>query len=91
MKHAGSKALDRVEPLLKRLRQYPGLKEKSRGIFYRGGRAFLHFHEHGEEMYADMRAGDDFERFPATKLAEHRALLARIDALIDDGSRQRPR
>jgi hypothetical protein len=76
MKHAGPAALDRLEPLLKTLRRDPRLKEKSRGTFYRAGRAFLHFHEHGDdELFADVRLGDDFERFPATKAAERSALL----------------
>lgn len=75
MKHAGAQALDRLEPLLERLRTIPGMKERSRGVFYRGSRAFLHFHEHGEELFADMRAGTDFERFAATSRAERDALL----------------
>ena len=91
MKHAGSDALDKLEPLLAQIRQRDGLKEKSRGTFYRGGRAFLHFHEHGEEFFADMRQGDDFERLPATRASERRTLLARIDAALADGSGQRPR
>jgi hypothetical protein len=91
MKHAGQDALERLEPLLKQLRQHNTLKERSRGTFYRGGRAFLHFHEHGLELFADLRVGDDFERFPATKGAECKALLARVDALIADGSPTHPR
>ncbi len=91
MKHAGSDALDRLEPLLAQIRQREGLKEKSRGTFYRGGRAFLHFHEHGEEFFADMRLAEDFERFPATMASERRALLVRIDAALGDGSGRRPR
>jgi hypothetical protein len=91
MKHAGPDALDRLEPLLAQIRQRDGLKEKSRGTFYRGSRAFLHFHEHGEEFFADMRLADDFERFPATTASERRALLARIDAALCDGSGRRPR
>ena len=91
MKHAGSDALDRLEPLLAQIRQRESLKEKSRGTFYRGGRAFLHFHEHGEEFFADMRLGEDFERFPATRTSERRALLARIDAALGDGSGPRLR
>jgi len=91
MKHAGSDALDRLEPLLAQIRQRGGLKEKSRGTFYRGSRAFLHFHEHGEEFFADMRQAEDFERFPATRASERRTLLARIDAALSDGSGRRPR
>ena len=82
MKHAGPAALDRLEPLLKTLRREPRLKEKSRGAFYRAGRAFLHFHEHGDELFADIRLGDDFERHPATKAAECADLLKRVDKAL---------
>ena len=87
MKHAGAAALDRLEPLLAELRRAPGLKEKSRGTFYRGARAFLHFHEHGEEFYADVRLnmGGDFERLPATKPAERNALLRLVTKALGDG------
>jgi hypothetical protein len=91
MKHAGPAALDKLEPLLKELRRYPGLKEKSRGAFYRGSRAFLHFHEHGEEFYADMRLADDFERFPATKDKERKALLHLVNRALGDGKSPAPR
>jgi len=80
MKHAGPAALDRLESFLRELRTRAGLKEKSRGTFYRGGRAFLHFHEHGAELYADVRLAADFERFPVTTVKEREALLARVDA-----------
>jgi hypothetical protein len=82
MKHAGPAALDRLEPFLRKLRTRAGLKEKSRGIFYRGGRAFLHFHEDGPEFYADLRLGADFERFPATTPADRASLLALLDQAL---------
>jgi hypothetical protein len=91
MKHAGSNALDKLEPLLAELRRRTALKEKSRGVFYRGSKAFLHFHEHGPELYADMRVFDDFERFPATTATERRTLLGHVDAVIADGSGAKPR
>jgi hypothetical protein len=84
MKHAGPAALDRLEPLLESLRRQSALKEKSRGIFYRGGRAFLHFHEDGEAFYADLKTGDEFERFPATSTRERDALLRRVDKAVKD-------
>jgi hypothetical protein len=87
MRHVGSDALDKLEPLLRELRRRDGLKERSRGIFYRGSRAFLHFHVHGVEFYADMRLGDDFERIAVTKASERKALLRRLDAVLADGSR----
>jgi hypothetical protein len=86
MKHAGPLALDRLEPLLKKLRGDARLKEKTRGAFYRGGRAFLHFHEHGHELFADVRFGEDFERLPATKTAQQAVLMRRIGAALGDGS-----
>lgn len=82
MKHAGKDALDRLEPLLAELRKR-ALKEKSRGAFYRGGSGFLHFHEHGPEFFADLKTAKDFERFPATTAADRKALLKRVDALLN--------
>jgi hypothetical protein len=74
MKHARPEALDRLEPLLAELRKIAALKERSRGVFYRSSRAFLHFHEDGEDLFADMRLDGDFRRFPATTAAHRRAL-----------------
>lgn len=78
MKHAGPAALDRLEPLLGKLRRIEGLKEKSRGVFYRGGKAFLHFHEDPLGLFADLRLGDDFERFESTSAAQHKCLIKRV-------------
>lgn len=68
MKHAGPAALDALESLIAELRALPGMTEKSRGIFYRKSKAFLHFHEAPEGLFADMRAedGKDFDRFDVT-------------------------
>lgn len=76
MKHAGPAALDALEPLIASLRALPGLTEKSRGIFYRKSKAFLHFHEDPKGLFADIRAddGSDFDRFDVTT-AEGRARL----------------
>ncbi len=57
MKHAGPAALDRLELLLVQIRTLPGLVEKSRGVFYRKGKAFLHFHEDPAGLFADVRFG----------------------------------
>ncbi len=64
MKHATAAALDRLEPLIERVRSLGGLKEKSRGVFYFKSKAFLHFHEDPAGDFADIRAGDgpDFDR-----------------------------
>ncbi|HLW45361.1 MAG TPA: hypothetical protein VKR78_04030 [Acidimicrobiales bacterium] len=78
MRHAGADALDELEPLLEELRRIPGLVERSRGVFYSRSRAFLHFHEDPTGLYADVRVGDDFERFAVTSAAEHRRLLVLV-------------
>jgi hypothetical protein len=59
VKRAGQEALDRLEPLLTLLRDVPGLLEKNRGTFYRGSRAFLHFHEDATGLFADVRVQTD--------------------------------
>jgi hypothetical protein len=79
MKHATPATLDRLEPLLRELRGCDGLREKSRGAFYRGSRAFLHFHEDPAGLFADVRlAGADFTRLRATTQAEQHALLGAV-------------
>ncbi|MBX3481440.1 MAG: hypothetical protein KF842_13675 [Caulobacter sp.] len=84
MKHASATALDQLEPLLERLHGLPALKEKARGVFYRRGRAFLHFHEDGSGLHADLRiAGSDFDRFRVEDEAERDALFALIREAVD--------
>lgn len=65
MKHASPATLDLLAGLLEELRALPGLTERQRGVFYRRGRAFLHFHEDPAGLFADIRdaAGIDFEHF----------------------------
>ena len=77
MKHAGNVTLDQLENLLARIRALPGLKEKSRGVFYWKSRAFLHFHEDPKGIFADLRdaGGADFDRFDVTRQTDHAGLL----------------
>ena len=82
MRHATAAALDELEPLLTRLRSLPGLVEKKRGIFYRRGRAFLHFHEDPTGLHADARLDVDFERFRVQTPEEQDALVGRIEAAL---------
>jgi hypothetical protein len=62
VKRAGPDALNRLEWLLSALRELPRLREKSRGTFYRGSRAFLHFHEDPAGLFADVLLDAEFER-----------------------------
>ena len=82
MKHAGAAALDQLEPLLAEIRTIAGLKEKSRGVFYRNSRAFLHFHEDPSGLFADVRTADgsDFERLKVDDAAGARSLVERAAA-----------
>jgi hypothetical protein len=80
MKHAGPEALDRIEPILARLRKLDGLREKSRGTFYRGTSAFLHFHEDPAGMFADLKVGGEFVRMPANTRGEIGALIRKAAA-----------
>jgi hypothetical protein len=78
MRHATETALDALEPLLQRLRTLDGLTEKRRGIFYRRSVAFLHFHEDAAGLFADLRIGSDWQRFPASGPRDQQVLIAAI-------------
>ncbi|MBT9314696.1 hypothetical protein [Leptothoe spongobia] len=76
MKHASENTIATLAPLLEQIRPLPGLKEKKTGIFYRKSRAFLHFHEDGDRIYADVRLQEpDFQRLPVTTKEEQAAFL----------------
>lgn len=92
MKHAGPDALDDLEPLVAAIRGLAGLKEKQRGVFYRKGRAFLHFHEDRAGLFCDVRLApaEDFTRREVSTAAQREALLAEVKAVLDgDGPARR--
>ncbi len=80
MRHAGETALDRLEPMLDRLRELDGITERKRGIFYRKSQAFLHFHEDDAGLFCDVRLARnaDFERFPVTTFRQQQDVLKRV-------------
>jgi hypothetical protein len=76
MRHISPARLEPLEPLLEGLRALDGLVERTRGVFYLRGRAFLHFHEDGErDVYADVRLGPDWERRRVTTRAAQATLV----------------
>ena len=75
MRHATTTDLDRLEPLLAQLRRMGDLRERTRGNFTRKSRAFLHFHADGDDLFADVRLADEFERHRVTTAAERKQLL----------------
>jgi len=79
MRHARPEDLDRVDGLLASLRTLAGLTEKKRGVFYRGSKAFLHFHEHDGEIVCDVRLdGAEFDRRTVTAASAQRTLVADV-------------
>jgi len=70
LRHITRDRLADIEPLLAQLRAVDGLVERTPGAFYVRSRAFLHFHEHGDDIYADVRLeGTDFDRRRVTTAA----------------------
>jgi len=84
MKHAGPEALNVLEPLLVRIRKHEQLREKKRGLFYRKGKSFLHFHEDPTGLFADLCAGGEDSRLRVGTQAEQNVLLARIRQALAD-------
>jgi hypothetical protein len=80
VRHATDEDLDRLSGLLTTLRGLDGLREKSRGTFYRRGRALLHFHADGDDLFADVRLepSGDFERVRVTTRREQARLATDV-------------
>jgi hypothetical protein len=79
MKHAGPATLEVLRELIIAIRARDGLKEPRPGVFYRKGRAWLHFHEDKAGLFADLRLSEEWERFRISEAEERAALLATID------------
>lgn len=82
VRHITPDRLDELETLLARLREVPGLVEKTPGVFYRRSRAFLHFHEDPAGLFADVRLGADFDRHPVSTAAEQATLLRLVRSAV---------
>jgi len=82
VKHVSTAGLDELDDLLLELRRVDGLTEKKRGVFSRGSRAFLHFHEDPSGLYADVRIDAEFERMRVTTKAERKRLLSVVRAAV---------
>ena len=84
VRHAGPETLAGLAGVLDELRGTAGIAERKAGVFYRGSKAFLHFHEDPTGPYADVRlqVGGDFERFRVRTAAERRRLLTHVRAAL---------
>jgi hypothetical protein len=85
MKHAGPEALSALAALLAEIRKREGLVERRPGVFYRKGRAVLHFHEDPSGLHADVRLGAAWERLRVETRAERQALLSRLGEALSKG------
>lgn len=82
MKHAGPEALDQLEPVLEEIRRLGGLKERKRGSFQCGSSGFLHFHEDPAGFFADLKTGEDYERFAINSKTQTQKFLRRAAAAL---------
>jgi hypothetical protein len=82
VKHADAGALAALSDLIENLRGRSDLVEKRLGIFYTKGRAFLHFHKDPTGLFADLRHGDDWQRWPVNEPDECARLLAAVDRAL---------
>jgi hypothetical protein len=83
MKHASAAMLRQIQPLLADLRALPGLKEKSAGAFYRGGSAFLHFHEDPAGLFVDMKIEGEWTRRAVNSETARKRLVRDARRLLD--------
>ncbi len=81
MKHATQSTLAELQPLLRRIRAYVELVEKSPGVFYRKSKPFLHFHDDPSGIFADLRLNrdEDFTRFQVDSVELQLALISHIE------------
>lgn len=86
VRHATQEDLDRLEALLGELRGLCQLRERKRGYFSRGPRAFLHFHEDAGDLYVDVRLDGKFERMKVTSRGEQADFLSRVRVALRPGT-----
>jgi hypothetical protein len=86
VRHATDADLDRLEPVLLELRGLAQLRERKRGYFSRGSRAFLHFHEDAGDLYVDVKLDGDFERMKITSGTEQADFLTRVRGALGPSS-----
>ena len=68
------------------LRKLPELRERKRGSFSRGTRAFLHCHADAGDFYVDVRLDQGFTRARVTSAEDQAELLSRIRKALQSTS-----
>jgi hypothetical protein len=85
MKHATPETLEQIGSLLGGLRRLPSVVERTPGVFYAKGKAFLHFHEDPAGIFADIKLSNDWKRF-AVKSARDRSEFLKLATTILSGT-----
>jgi len=77
MARADADALRSLLPVLRQLREIKGVKETQPGVFQARRDAFIHFHDEGGVLHADLKkpGGSSFDRFPLATPADQRKLV----------------
>lgn len=79
MRRAGTATLDRIAPLLEKLRAHPSLRERRAGHFFIGSKEVLHFHDDPSGIFADLRLRGGFVRLCVSSAEEQSELLGRLE------------
>jgi hypothetical protein len=82
VKHAGPAALDRLDSVLRQVRELNSFRERKRGSFDSRFGVSLHFHEDPTGLYADFRSAGKTERHRVTTISERAAILRLIKAAL---------
>jgi hypothetical protein len=85
VRHATEDDLDRIAPLLAELRGLAQLRERKPGNFWRGSRAFVHFHEDAGDLYVDVRLDRQFQRLKVTGAEEQASFLSQVRQALGPG------
>ncbi|HZV93516.1 MAG TPA: hypothetical protein VFF72_09880 [Caldimonas sp.] len=89
MARAEADALQKLLPLLWQLREIKGVQEIRPGVFHARREAFIHFHDEGGALVAELKkaGGSGFDRYPLETAPQQRKLVdeARLRAKrLDD-------
>jgi hypothetical protein len=89
MAHADEAALQRLQTLLRQLREIKGLREMKPGIFYLKGSAFIHFHDEAGALFGDLkRSRGGFDRYTVDTPVGQRKLLDDAKRRVDRGDEE---
>jgi hypothetical protein len=77
------------DDLVRALHRVAGLADKGKvaPAWYFRSKAFLHFHGSGDAVHADVRFGQEWEKWPAVTPEQRQALLDAVSAHVTSARR----